>query len=514
MKTLKHTFILIFQIVVLTLFTGDAKADIESKTPANRPNIVLILADDFGWGDASCNNPTTPLKTPAIDRIANEGIRLTNAHTPSSVCTPTRYGLLTGRYPWRSYLQEGVLAYYAPAMISEDRTTIASYLKSLGYRTGGFGKWHLGLDWTPVEGDPAIWRANWKTRDFDEALKVQNGIDHTKPFKIGPTDVGFDTYFGTPSNCTRLPFFIEDNHVYGGLKLDPKGQLRDPACKRDTVDDIYVNKAISFMANHQKNHKESPFFVYLPLNAIHGAVDVPQRFIGKTGMAKREDKILWANESVGKILSALDQMKLADGTLVIFTTDNGPIDSPPARKMGHQPTGPYRGQKTSVWDGGTRVPFVARWPGKIPAGATNKHLFGLTDVLASIAALCGKPLPEGQGADSTNQLPVLLNKTGQVKEHPALVTASYGGFLTVRKGSWKAVFGTKWTGGVRAEKYGGIAPKGTPKDGPGIGQLYNLAEDPYETNDLWDSNPEVVKMLRQALETIKNRDESDPFPNQ
>jgi arylsulfatase A len=509
---LRRIIVALFQIAVVASCACLANAGGASKATVNRPNIIIILADDFGWGDASCNYPTTPLKTPAIDRLAKEGIRLTNAHAPSSVCTPTRYGLLTGRYPWRSYLKKGVLAFYAPAMITKDRTTIASYLKSLGYRTGGFGKWHLGLDWTPIAGDPANWRAHWQTRVFAEAMKVQNGIDHTRPFKNGPIDVGFDTFFGTPSNCSRLPFFIADDRVYGTLERDRKGQLRDPACARDIVDDLYVDKAIHFMEDHGKNYGKGPFFVYLPLNAIHAAVLAPERVIGKTGMTKREDKILWTNESVGKILDALDRMKLAESTLVIFTTDNGPTDSPKARGKGHQPTGPYRGLKASVWDGGTRVPFLARWPGQIPAGATSDHLFGLTDILATLAGLCGEPLPDGQGPDSINRLPVLLNQSNQIEERPALVTASYGGFLTVREGNWKAVFETKWTGGVRAKKYGGPAPKGTPKDGPGIGQLYDIAADPYEKDDLWDSKPEVIAKLSRRLQAIKKHDKSDPAP--
>ena len=239
---------------------------------------------------------------------------------------------------------------------------------------------------------------------------------------------------------------------------------------------------------------------------------MPQRFTGKTAMTKREDKILWANQSVGRILAALDRMKLSDNTLVIFTTDNGPINSPVARRKGHQPTGPYRGLKTNVWDGGTRVPFIARWPGHIPAGVTSDHLIGLTDMLATFAALCDKPLPEGAGPDSFNQLPVLLQQKEQINQRPALVTASYLGFLTLRHDSWKAVFGTKWTGGHPSTAYGGQLPKGTPPDDPSIGQLYNIAQDPYEKNDLWELHPEVVNQLRGEIDRIKAIDKSDVLP--
>ena len=476
---------------------------------ADKPNIILILADDLGWGDVSCNNLDTPLKTPALDSIANEGIRLTNAHTPSSVCTPTRYGLLTGRYPWRSYLQKEVLAYYCPALITEGKTTIASYLKSQGYRTAGFGKWHLGLGWTAVNGDPKNWRSHWATRELDVALQAQNGIDHTKPFKNSTVDVGFDTYFGTPSNCSRLPFFIQDNRVFGQPQLDKKGQLRDPACARDKVDDIFVSKAIDFIKKHEKHHSDQPFFVYLPLNAIHAAVTVPKRFASQSKMSAREDKILWTNESVAKMIAVLDEMNLKDDTLVIFTSDNGPNLSQLARKKGHLSAGPYRGAKTSVWDGGSRVPFLVRWPGHIPAGVTTDRLFCLTDVLASFAGLCGTPLPDGAGPDSFNMLPTLLHKQDEITGRAELVTASYRGFLTLRQGKWKAVFGTKWTGGYPHELVGGLPPAGTLPDDPAIGQLYDISVDPFEQEDLWKKRPEVVKSLLRELERIKQLDKPD-----
>jgi arylsulfatase A len=475
------------------------------------PNIVLILADDFGWGDTSCNNPGSPIKTPQIDRIAREGIRFTNAHTPSAVCTPTRYGLLTGRYPWRSYLKKHVLSYYAPALIQKGRTTVASYLKSQGYRTGGFGKWHLGLDWTPVAGDPQNWRSHWNTRDRKQAARVAKSIDHTKPFGNAPTDIGFDTYFGTASNAGRLPFFIQDNRVVGKLQRNKTGAVLDPKLSRDTVDDIYVDKAIAFIESHEKNDADRPFFVYLPLNAIHGAVKVPKRFEGKTGMTQREDKIHWADQNVGRILQALDRMKLGDDTLLIFTTDNGPLNSPVARKKGHEPTGPYRGFKTCAWDGGTRVPFVARWPGHIPAGAKSNHLVGLVDMLATFAALCENPLPDSAGPDSVNQLPALLQQKEKITPRPAMVTATYRGLLALRKDKWKVIFGTKWSGGHTNENYGGLGPDKTMDD-PKSGQLYNLELDPHEQNDLWERRPEIVEQLRREMARIEQLDASDKSP--
>jgi arylsulfatase A len=509
MKLMVHSLRSIFTVLLASIWTGAIYA--ADSPSVSQPNIVLILADDFGWGDTSCNNPKSPIKTPHIDRIANEGIRFTNAHTPSSVCTPTRYGLLTGRYPWRSYLKEKVLPYYAPALIQKGRTTIPSYLQSQGYRTAGFGKWHLGMDWTPVEGDPENWKSHWKSRGAKIIIQVGAGIDHSKPFKNAPVDIGFDTYFGTPSNCTRLPFFFEDNRVVGNPRPDKSGLMRDPDCARDKVDDIYVAKAITFIEEHEKNHSDLPFFVYLPLNAIHGAVAVPERFVGKSDLAWREDKILWMNESVGKMLAAIDRLQLGDDTLVIFTADNGPLNSPNAREKGHLGAGHYRGFKTNAWDGGTRVPFLVRWPGRIQAGGVTDNLIGLTDVLATLADVCGTPLPEGAGPDSVSQLPSFLQEKDSIKERSALVTASNFGFFAIRKGRWKAIFGTKWSGGISSKKgtYGFTPPKGTPPDAPDIGQLYDISVDPFEQEDLWEKRPEVVESLRRELERIKQLDKGD-----
>jgi arylsulfatase A-like enzyme len=475
----------------------------------NPPNILLIMADDLGWGDVSCYGPGSPIRTPHIDRLAKEGIQITNAHAPAAACTPTRYGLLTGRYPWRSYVKKGVLKFYAPAMITKNHLTLPSLLRSHNYRTAGFGKWHTGLDWTPVEGDPARWRSHWNSEARDAAVTVGRGIDHARPFGNAPTDIGFDRYFGTPSNAGRLPFFIEDNRVVGNPKPDKKGLMRDPALARDKVDDIYVDKAIRFIRSHQQDHSDRPFFVYLPLNAIHGAVEVPERFQGTTKMTIREDKIPWVNENVGEMLDALDEMNLTKDTLVIFTSDNGPLNSPEARAAGHQPTGPYRGVKSNVWDGGTRVPFLARWPGHIPAGATSDHLACLTDMLATFAELCGDSLRQEDFPDSVSLFSVLRQKDSKaVRDN--LVTLSFGGFLTIRQGRWKAVFGTKWTGGHHTLKYGGERPKSVPPDSPEIGQLFDISQDPFEKNDVWEEHPEVVENLRGELERIKALIADDP----
>ena len=476
-------------------------------TSAAKPNIVIILADDFGWGDTSCNNPKSQLPTPAIDRIAKEGIRFTNAHTPAAVCSPSRYGLLTGRYPWRTYLKIGGMNGYVPALIPKGRATIASYLKTQGYRTGGFGKWHLGLGWPLKEGGTVGWSANWdfnigraKSKKYSKTFG--QSIDLSKPLQNSPVDLGFDTYFGTVANGTKYPYYMQDNRIL----------VESPGPVRNQVDDIYVAKAIAFIENHEKNHPNSPFFVYLPLNAIHGAVSPPKRYVGKSKLSSREDKILWANESVEAMLATLDRLKLTSDTLVIFTADNGPIHSEAGRQKGHLAAGPYRGFKTNFWEGGTHVPFLARWPKHIPAGVSTDHMIGLVDVFATIAALSDSTLPDGAAPDSVNQLPALLQDKGKIVKRPALVTASYNGFLAIRQHQWKALFGTKWSGGIHSTNYGSLPPKDIPPDSSDIGQLYNIADDPYETKDLWESNPEVVETLRNTLQKIKKQHASDPLP--
>lgn len=467
-----------------------------------RPNVLLILADDFGWGDASCNNPEAVFQTPNIDRIAAEGTRFSNAHTPHAVCTPTRYALLTGRYCWRTELREGVLPGYGRSLIRPGRLTLASMLKRQGYRTGAFGKWHLGLDWTPVEGDPGDW--HWGTQVWIQAKKaiamIGARIDHTKPLTVGPTHLGFDKAFITPSNNSRIPFFVRDDRVDGEPRPDKDGTLRDERVQRDTVDDVHVREAIAFLDDWKQQHADGPFFVYLPLNAIHATTKPPARFQGKTVDGVQGDKALWLDESVGKMLAALEGLGVLGDTLVIFTSDNGPL--PPSRynpDTPHRAAGPYRGYKTDAWDGGCRIPFLVRWPGKVEAGRVSDALVSLTDVMATLAALVGEELPEWGGEDSFNQLPLWLGESDQsARDH--LVTQSNVGAMTIRSGGWKLILGTKGSGGPRtpgAEPIMVTIP--WRFDQPIAGQLYHIATDPYERDDCYERCPDKVAHLQAML---------------
>jgi len=508
-KQMKKIQLLIIQLLIfllcrLILFSKDLPKQISTGTP----NIVIILSDDLGWGDVSCYQPGNTYKTPNIDRLAEEGVLFTNAHTPHAVCTPTRYSLLTGRYCWRTWCREAVLPGYAKPLIAPGRMTLASLLKQKGYTTGAFGKWHIGMEWTTLsKDDPGDFPFGSQITQGSQALAdISTRVDHSVPVKGGPVDVGFDSFFGTPSNCARIPVFIRNDRVIGSLVRDKSGMIRNPELKRNSVDDIYVDEAIKFMESATKSEK--PFFIYLALNAIHGAVLVPDEFIGKSGVSLRTDKCLWVDKNVGRINDALDQNGLTENTIVIFTSDNGPFANHGIDlEKGHDASGPFKGFKTDAWEGGTRVPFIVRWPGHIQPGTNNNSLLCLTDMIATFAALTNQELPEWAGEDSFNQLPVILGKS-DAPQRETMITESFTGVLSIYRGPWKLIVDTKGSGGYPNYSFGAqpialMSPWRT--DLSIVGQLYNLDKDPYETTDLYEIYPNIVKELELLLrEMIKN----------
>ncbi len=486
-----------------------------SAIEVNRPNIVLILADDLGWGDVSCNQPANSYKTPNIDRLAEEGMRFTNAHAPHAVCTPTRYSLLTGRYCWRTYLREGVLPGYGRALIAPNRMTLATLLKQKGYATGAFGKWHIGMDWKPVEGDPGDFHFGSQLHGPGAGKAIatlSQRVDHTAPVQGGPFDIGFDTFFGTPSNCTRIPVFIRDNKVIGSPVRDETGMMVDSELRRDTVDDLYVDEAIKNIESAVERKK--PFFVYLALNAIHGAVLCPKEFLGKSGISERADKCMWVNKSVGRICETLDRLEQTDNTLLIFTSDNGPYaERGKDLDKGHDASGPYRGFKTDAWDGGTRVPFIVRWPGKVMPGTANDSLLCLTDIMATLAAVTGQTLPQWAGEDSFNQLPTLLGEEA-APSRDGMITQSYTGILSIRRGKWKLILDTEGSGGfprysLEVQQHATMSP--WRPDMSEVGQLYDIEKDPYEANNVYSQHPKVVEELELQLRTYINDGRTRPM---
>lgn len=474
--------------VVLLLVVASSRA----AEPVRRsPNIVVLLADDLGYGDLNCYNKDAKIPTPNLDRLAARSMRFTDAHTPSAVCTPTRYGLLTGRYCWRSSLKRGVLSGYSPALIEPKRLTVPSLLKQHGYVTAGFGKWHLGLG---------------------ETAKT----DFSKPLKPGPLSVGFDSFFGIPASLDMPPYVFLDNE---GVLEAPTQTIADSAMRRKGGEGYWRGGAIAPHFKHidvlptitdraaafvAKQTAEKPFFLYLALTGPHTPWMPTEEFRGKSQAGYYGDFVAQVDASVGRVLKALDDAKLSDNTLLIFTSDNGAHWLPEdIEKWGHRANDGWRGQKADLWDGGHRVPFLVRWPGHVAPGVTSKELICLTDVLATIAAVVDAKLPDDAGEDSYNLLPVLRGDKLDRPIREAVVHHSGDGSFAIRRGPWKLA--------TALGSHGFSLPRDIkPKPGEAKGQLYNLDDDPREQNNLWLKKPEMVAQLTELLDKYKREGRSRP----
>ena len=457
------------------------------------PNIIFIMADDMGYGDVGCYNAESKIPTPNIDKLATEGVWFTDAHTPSAVCTPTRYGVLTGRCCWRSRLKRGVFGGFDRPLIEKDRMTVASLLKEHGYGTACIGKWHLGLNWGTKEAQPA---------DSEEDYE-QMDVDFSKPIKDGPRTLGFDYFFGTAACTTDDPpfCFIENEYTVGIPNIicpeDPADEDREllmvPGWRHEDADIEFTNKAIAFIKKHTESEVGNPFFVYLPLSVPHIPWLPPDCVKGKSGAGPRGDQVVLFDWSVGQIVKVLDKLGISDNTLLIITSDNGLREG----VNGHKSAGDLRGLKGSIWEGGHRVPFIARWPGKIKAGTTSDEVICLTDLIATCAAIVGAELPNDAGQDSYNILPALLGEKLDKPIREAIVHHSGSGVFAIRQGEWKLILESKGAG-----YHDGPPKAGSP------GQLYNLADDPYEKDDLWAKHPEVVERLTKLLNKYKKQGHS------
>jgi arylsulfatase A-like enzyme len=458
---------------------------------ARPPNIVFVLADDLGYGDPGCYNKDSAIPTPNIDRLASQGMRFTDAHTPSAVCTPTRYGLLTGRYCWRTSLKKGVLNGYSPLLIEADRLTVASLLKQHGYSTACVGKWHLGLG-------------------------TAQPTDYGKALKPGPNAVGFDYFFGIPASLDMPPYvFVEDDRVTeaptatieasemrrkGGNGFWRAGAIA-PGFKHADVLPKLTDKAVGWL---QQQSKDRPFFLYLPLSAPHTPWLPVEEFRGKSKAGPYGDFVAQVDATLGRVMKALDDGKLADTTLLVFTSDNGAHWLPEdIEKWKHRANDGLRGQKADVWDGGHRVPFVVRWPGQVAAGSTCKELICLTDFLATAASLLGAKLPADAGEDSIDLQPALRGEKHDKPLREAVVHHSSDGTFGIRQGPWKLV--------MALGSHGFSEPVTVkPTEGGPQGQLYNLDDDPAEKNNLWLDKPDVVKRLTALLEKYQTEGRSRP----
>jgi arylsulfatase A-like enzyme len=497
-------------IVAATPFVASMHAAAPSE-----PNIILIYADDIGYGDLGCYGATT-VKTPHLDRLAREGLRFTDGHCSSATCTPSRYSLLTGQYAWRKP-GTGILPGNASLIIPPGTPTLASVLKSAGYATAVVGKWHLGLG----SGD----------------------LDWNGEIKPGPLEIGFDYCFLIPATGDRVPcVYVENRRVVG---LDPADPIRvsyntpvgnDPTGRDhpellkiklsrghdmtivngisrigymtggkaarwvdEEMADTITGKAVAFIEKHQRD----PFFLYFATHDIHVPRVPHSRFAGSTSMGPRGDVIQQLDWSVGEILDTVDRLKLADNTLVIFSSDNGPVlddgyaDDAVEKLDSHKPAGPLRGGKYSIYEGGTRVPFLVRWPARIKAG-TSAALVSQLDLMAGLADLVGQKLPGDAGPDSLNVLPALLGESQQGRE----TLVEHAGGLAIRKGQWKFIAGPA-----------AGAKKGAKAEGakaPATAELYDLSSDLGETNNVISQRPEIASELAALLQKARTDGRSRP----
>lgn len=462
---------------------------------AERPNVVVILADDLGYGDVKCLNPDGKIATPHIDRLAAEGMIFTDAHSSSSVCTPTRYGLLTGRYNWRSRLKSGVLGGYSRPLIEPGRLTIAELARQQGYVTGCIGKWHLGMDMPLKDGGVADDNAN-----FNNGYARAWDVDYAGKIAGGPNAVGFDYYFGISASLDMSPFvFIENDRFTAVPTKDKKIWRLGPAA--DDFEAIKVlptltEKAIQFIRQHaSKDSAAQPFFLYFPLNAPHAPIEPADRWKGKSGINPYADFVMQVDDTLGQVLDALEARGVADNTLVILTSDNGcsPVaDFKTLAEHGHLPSYMFRGAKADIFDGGHRVPFIARWPAKVKAGGRSDRLVCLTDFLATFAQIVNTELPDDAGEDSISFLPALLAEADGPRRK-AIVHHSINGSFSIRRGPWKLEL-CRDSGGWSAPKPGSKEAAGLPPV-----QLYDLADDVGEKHNVADQHTQVVAELTSLL---------------
>lgn len=482
----------------LMLMLAAVAASILGESAAGKaPNIVFVLADDLGYGDIRCLNPAHgKIATPHADRLAAQGMTFTDAHSGSALCTPTRYGILTGRYAWRTRLQAGVLGPFDLPLIAAGRLTVPRLLAKSGYQTACFGKWHLGWNW-PRDGKKVL---------FD------------RPIVEGPTTRGFHYYFGTDVP-NYPPFgFIENDRLVAQptawFKGDSKMFLGFPGAivpgwQFDQILPKLTQQVVQYIGRRAADKK--PFFLYFALTSPHEPIAPSLAFRGKSGINPVGDFIMETDWALGQVLRALDEQGLAENTLVIFTADNGHgpgTGLQPLLDAGHWPSQRFRGYKSDIWEGGHRIPFLARRPGVVKPGARCDQLICLTDLMATCAELVGARLPDNAGEDSISLLPAFEGAT-RGPRHEAVVHHSGGGRFSLRQGKWKLELcpGSGNNKGL---------PTSDPSDSKAIKlglpavQLYDMSRDDTEKINVEKEHPEIVRRLTALLEHYVNEGRSTP----
>ncbi|MBN8421254.1 MAG: arylsulfatase [Verrucomicrobia bacterium] len=448
---------------------------------AAHPNIIFLMCDDLGYGDVHCLNPEHgKIATPGIDRLAAQGMIFTDAHSGSSVCTPTRYGVMTGRYSWRTKLQSGVVEGFAPSLIAAERPTVASFLKSAGYHTAIIGKWHLNFEYLePKTGKP------YSAKDFNTppvGAKIPDG----------PITHGFDYYQGF-HHARDMEAVIENDTV---IEHDEVVHML-PRLRRKAVEFIDSRKG-----------KGEPFFLYLPLGSPHTPIVPAPEWKGRSGLGDYGDFVMQTDDVAVAVAEALERNGMAENTLVLLTSDNGcskaaGIDK--LAKQGHLVSANMRGSKADIWDGGHRIPFMVRWPGQIAAGSTCDQLICLVDFFATTAEIIGQPVPAGSCEDSVSFLPALKGRPIVSTRH-GVIHHSISGHFAYRQGPWKLAL-AKGSGGWSSPNEKQM-PASAPK-----GQLYDMQHDLGETTNLFETKPEIVNQLLDLLKADIERGRSTAGPD-
>jgi len=487
---------LIIVLAALALFSQGCK---QKSDKASKPNIVFILADDMGYDSVEKLNPKCNIRTPSIDKLISQGMYFSDAHSGSAVCSPTRYGVLTGRYSWRSSLKKGIVGKFKPSLIKPERLTVADMLKQQGYATAMIGKWHLGWNWKDKNGNPT---SNPKNIDF------------YSPVDGGPVSHGFDSYYGD-GIINWPPFvFVENDRLTEKLvrrtefTKDLPGFIikKDEDYVGETWDIVEVlpkitRRAVEYIDSRKGN--EQPFFLYFPLTSPHSPIVPSKEFKGKSRVNDYVDFVMQTDAVVGQVMDALERNGFSDNTLVIFTTDNGTsriAKFDQLREKGVYINETFRGSKSDIWDGGHRVPFVARWPKVIEAGTASEHLTCLTDFMATAAEVSGYELPDDAAVDSRSLMPVLKGETVEPYE---IINHSIAGNFAIREGKWKLAL-CYGSGGWTSPNESEAKEAGLPEL-----QLYNLEDDRMERENLYEQK-EVVERLTKKLEKIVKDGRSTP----
>ncbi|MCK0190909.1 arylsulfatase [Arenibacter sp. F20364] len=500
-----------FFVAVLFVVTVNCQSVKTTETEEARPNIIYVLADDLGYGDISIYYPEGKISTPNLDALGAAGMIFTDAHTSSAVCTPTRYGIITGRYNWRSPLKSSVLTGNSKALIPQKRTTVASLLKKEGYETAFIGKWHLGWDWALK--DPTVESGEgWDPGDFDN-------IDFSKKVGNSPNTLGFTYSYGHCGSLDMAPYVYVENGMptmvpdsvtvsktkYGWWRKGPTARDFD----FDDVTPNFFRKSFGYIKEKAKG--KSPFFLYLALPSPHTPILPTEEWQGKSDLLPYGDFMMMIDAYMGQLTAVIKEAGIEENTIVIFTSDNGCSPAAGIDEMmakGHNPTGIYRGHKADIFEGGHRVPFMVKWPSKIKPDSQSDKTICTTDLMATCAEIVGVDLKDSEGEDSFSMLPLFNNPTSPDYKREATVHHSINGSFAIRKDNWKMIF-CPGSGGWSAPKPNSEGIGDLPKF-----QLYDLSKDPQEKNNVYGQFHDVESALTRLMVSYIENGRSNPGEKQ